>query len=184
MEKAKMEKEVKGSKMEKEVKMEMVSFKGLDFEGKEITVNVPKSFMFGGYEYAGNTDYEFTFSGNKQQSRVALKRSIDFKRVISEEVKFVSILQLNETWKAIALLGEYEKNGEMKKRCLNVSITNGKDWLLANGIPATAIDCIGLVLKVKSWNTAHGLYKKLVNRNDEKTGTHVKEDNKGIAFTL
>lgn len=170
-----MTKNVKNEIMVNGVKVDLVEFKGLDaLTQKEISVKVPKQWIFGATVQNGFFDFHFDLKGKKGET--GYTQEIKFCSPVEKEIVKIWQGEIKDGFKYIALQAINYRNGvESGYKTMSYSILD-KDgnFLFANLQSASAVSVIGKLLKLATNKQADNIYCKTVGRNNASSRNSVK----------
>jgi hypothetical protein len=170
-----MTKNVKNEIMVNGVKVDMVEFKGLNgLDNKEITVKVPKQWIFGATVQNGYFDFHFDLKGKKGET--GYTQEIKFCSPVEKEIVRIWEGNISADFKYIALQSVNYRNGvESGYKTMSYSVMD-KDgnYLFANLQSASAVSVIGKLLKLATNKQADNVYCKSVGRNNATNRNSVK----------
>jgi hypothetical protein len=170
-----MTKNVKKELMVNGVSVEMVTFKGVDgLTQKEVSVNVPKQWIFGNAVQNGFFDMHFDLKGKKGET--GYTQEIKFCSPVEKEIVKIWQGSINADFKYIALQSVNYRNGvESGYKTLSYSILdNDGNFIFANLQSASAVSVIGKLLKLATNKQADNVYCKTVGRNNATNRNSVK----------
>ena len=170
-----MTKNVKNEIMVNGVKVDMVTFKGLDgVTQKEISVNVPKQWIFGNMVQNGFFDFHFDLKGKKGET--GYTQEIKFCSPVEKEIVKIWQGDIKDGFKYIALQAINYRNGvESGYKTMSYSILDKEgNFLFANLQSASAVSVIGKLLKLATNKQADNIYCKTVGRNNATNRNSVK----------